>query len=87
MVRYRLYVISGYLSVIIGLLCAASVYNAGFLFYGMALSFFGFVFALLNILLNAKYDYEGDKYPKGFWGLFFCSFPIVFFFVMYKLGR
>ena len=73
------------MSVIIGIVSAMSAYKPQFLFYGIGLSIIGFLFAGTNIVLNAKYDYEGDKFPRGYWGMFFNSLPVVFLLVMIKM--
>lgn len=81
----RLYVASGYLSVAIGVASALSAYKPQLLFYGMGLSILGFIFAGTNIVLNAKYEFEGDRYPRGYWGLFLNSLPVVFLILMVRL--
>ncbi len=88
MLRYRFYVFSGYISILIGVLSTLSAFRANLLFYGVAFSILGFIFAILNIVLNAKYEYEGEKFPQGYLGMFFNSLPILFFFfLMYKFGK
>lgn len=77
--------ISGYLSVVIGIVSALSAYRPQLLFYGIGLSIIGFIFAGLNIVLNAKYDCEGEGFPRGYWGMFFNSLPVVFLLVMVKM--
>lgn len=62
-----------------------SVYRPQLLFYGIGLSVIGFVFAGINIMLNAKHEYEGEKFPRGYWGMFFNSLPVVFLLLMVKL--
>lgn len=81
----RLYVVTGYVSVIVGIVSAASAWQPQFLFYGIGLSILGFACAGTNIVLNAKYEYEGEKFPRGYWGLFLNSLPVVFLILMVKM--
>jgi hypothetical protein len=46
--------------------------------YGMGLAILGFIFATVNIFLNAKYFSEQEKYPKGYLGMFLSSLPVIF---------
>lgn len=81
----RLYLFSGYFSVVIGIIASMSAYKPQLLFYGIGLSILGFICAGTNIVLNAKYEYEGEGFPRGYWGMFFNSLPVVFLLVMVKL--
>lgn len=74
----RVYVLSGWLSVAVGILAALSIYRMQFLFYGIALSAIGFTLAATNLYLNAKYFSEQEKFPKGYLGLFLSSLPVIF---------
>ena len=74
----RVYLLTGYLSVAIGLMAALSVCRMQFLFYGIALSAIGFTLAATNLYLNAKYFSEQEKFPKGYFGIFLSSIPIIF---------
>lgn len=73
-----IYKLTGYLSIAIGILAALSIYRIHYLYYGIALAIFGFVFAGINIFLNAKHYYEQEKYPKGYLGMFLSSLPVIF---------
>jgi len=44
----------------------------------VGLGFFGMLLAILNIFLNAKYFSDQEKTPKGLFGLFLSSMPIIF---------
>jgi hypothetical protein len=72
------YIVSGYLSVIIGILAAMSIYRMSFIFYGMGLAVLGFIFSGINIFLNAKYFSEQQKWPPGYIGMFLSSLPVIF---------
>lgn len=74
----RVYLISGYLSIVVGILAALSVCRMQFLFYGIALSAIGFTLAATNLYLNAKYFSEQEKFPKGYFGIFLSSLPVIF---------
>ena len=85
---YKLYRAFGYLSVAAGALGALSIFRKEFLFYGVALAFLGFLFSMGNIILNAKYEFETEKYPRGYWGLFLSSLPVIFFLLlMNRFGK
>jgi hypothetical protein len=81
---HAIYRLSGYLAVVTGLLSALCIFRKEYLFYGIPLAILGFLFSGLNIILNAKYEYEGEKYPRGYWGLFLSSLPVVFFLLLMK---
>jgi len=72
------YKILGYLSIVIGVLAALSIYRIQFAFYGIALGIFGFIISGINIFLNAKYYSEEEKYPKGYIGMVLSSLPVLF---------
>jgi hypothetical protein len=74
----HLYIISGYLSLIIGAVATLCIYRIQYLYYGVALAMLGFIFAGINIFLNSKYYYEQEKYPKGYLGMFLSSLPVIF---------
>ncbi|PBQ31306.1 hypothetical protein CNR22_05855 [Sphingobacteriaceae bacterium] len=78
----KLYKLSGYLSVGIGLLATLCVYQKQFMFYGVALAIFGFIFAVINIFLNEKHYSEQEKFPKGYIGMFLSSLPVIFLMLM-----
>jgi hypothetical protein len=82
MTRFTVYRICGYISVVIGILATLSISRPQLLYYGIALSIPGFALAMLNIVTNAKYEYEDVKYPAGYLGLFFSSLPVLFFLLM-----
>lgn len=73
-----IYYIVGYLSIVIGILAALSIYKIQFVFYGIALGIFGFIISGINIFLNTKYYYVEEKYPKGYLGMLLSSIPVLF---------
>lgn len=72
-----IYKLSGYLSIVIGIAGTLCIY-VKMMYYGVALSIFGLIFAVINIFLNQKYYSEQEQYPKGFIGMFLSSLPVVF---------
>jgi len=73
-----IYKMLGYLSILIGVLAALSIYRIQFAFYGIALGLLGFIVSGLNIFLNVKYYSEEEKYPKGYMGMVLSSIPVLF---------
>jgi hypothetical protein len=73
-----IYKMLGYLSILIGVLAALSIYRIQFAFYGIALGILGFIVSGLNVFLNVKYYYEEEKYPKGYLGMVLSSIPVLF---------
>ena len=73
-----LYKVSGYLSIVIGVIAALCIYRIQYMYYGVALAIFGFIFAGINIFLNEKYYHEQEKFPKGYIGMFLSSLPVIF---------
>jgi bacteriorhodopsin len=87
--RTRLiYLVSGYLSIAVGICAALSIYRMKWMMYGIALAIFGFIFAIINIFLNAKYFSDGEDYPKGYLGMFLSSLPVIFMLlIIFKFRR
>lgn len=73
-----IYRTSGYLSIIIGIICAASIYQLRYVFYGILLAILGFIFAGINIFLNHKFEFDEVKWPKGYIGMLLSSIPVLF---------
>lgn len=80
-----IYKITGYLSVIIGVLAALCIYKIQLMFYGIGFALLGFILGGINVFLNSKYFYDQEKYPKGYIGIFLSSVPILFMlFVIFR---
>lgn len=80
-----IYFISGYLSLIVGILAAFCIYRIQYITIGIGLAILGFICSGINIYLNTKYFYDLEKYPKGYLGMVFSSLPVLFMmFVIYK---
>lgn len=73
-----IYKVTGYLSILIGIIAALCIYRIQYVYYGIGLAIFGFIFAGINIFLNQKYYFDQEKYPKGYLGMFLSSLPVIF---------
>lgn len=73
-----LYKLSGYLSIVTGILATLCITRIQYMYYGVGLSIFGFIFAVINIFLNEKYYSEQVKFSKGYLGMFLNSLPVIF---------
>ncbi len=83
-----IYKLSGWLSLIIGLVCTLSIYQIRYVYYGVMLAILGFIFAGINIFLNQKFEFDDVKWPKGYIGMLLSSIPILFLlFVILKFKR
>lgn len=83
-----IYRVSGYLSIIIGIICTLSIYQLRYVFYGIMLAILGFIFAGINIFLNNKFEFDEVKWPKGYIGMLLSSIPVLFMlFVVLKFKK
>ena len=73
-----IYKLSGWLSVITGLACALSIYQVRYVYYGVMLAILGFIFASINIFLNQRFEFDEEKWPKGYVGMLLSSVPVLF---------
>ena len=81
----QIYFITGYLSLLIGICAALSMYKIQHIFLGIGIAILGFIVSGINIFLNAKYFYDLEKYPKGYLGMVFSSLPVLFtMFVIFR---
>jgi len=84
----KFYKLSGLLSIAFGIIAAISIYRIQWMYYGIAMAMFGFIFGTINIFLNSKYFSENEKWPKGYVGIFLSSLPVLFLmFVINKYKR
>ncbi len=74
----RVYLLTGYLSIIVGIAASLCIYRVWLIKYGVMLSIVGFILAGVNIFLNSKYDFDEEKFPKGYFGMFLSSLPVIF---------
>jgi hypothetical protein len=77
-----LYTITGWLSVMIGITCALSIYQLRYVYYGVALAILGFLFAGINIFLNQRFEFDEERWPKGYIGMLLSSVPVLFLLIV-----
>jgi hypothetical protein len=83
-----IYLVTGYLSIGVGILAALSIYRSHFLMYGMGLAFIGMMSGTVNVFLNERHRFDEEKFPKGYLGMFLSSLPVLFMiFLKYNSGR
>lgn len=75
-----LFRLSGYISIILGVLCCALLINPFLLFYSLLSAIVGFISSTINIYHNAKYEYT--KFSIGYIGMLLCSVPVIFLMVL-----
>jgi hypothetical protein len=75
---HSIYKITGWLSVIIGVAATLCISRINWMYYAVALAIAGLVLSITNIFLNAKYFSEDEKIPKGYFGMFMSSLPVIF---------
>jgi hypothetical protein len=73
-----IYLVSGYLSVIVGIAATMCIFRIQWMYYGVGLALIGLILAITNIFLNAKYFYDQERIPKGYFGMFMSSLPVIF---------
>ena len=78
MTPYKLYKIAGKLSIIFGVIGAVCLVNIRTVPVALLLAITGFVFAGVNIFLDAKYEINDRKFPLGFIGMILSSIPVLF---------
>ena len=84
----KLYKISGYLSLTFGILCCLFIIllvlknDTLFLLLSLVNTFFGFIFSITNIYLNAKYEITPKRISSGFAGLILSSVPVIFLMIL-----
>lgn len=84
----NLYKSTGYLSLVFGVLCCLFIVllvitdNPLFLMLSLINTFLGFVSAIINIFLNAKYEISKKNFSMGFAGLILSSVPVAFLMIL-----
>ncbi len=84
----KLYEISGKLSLFFGIASCTFIIlgaikpNSLYLMFSLINTILGFVFSIINIYLNAKYEIEKKKFTLGFGGLILSSVPVIFLMLM-----
>ena len=83
-----IYFLSGYLSLLFGIAATICICRIEWMYYGIALAFFGLIFSITNIFLNTKYYSEQEKIAKGYFGMFLSSLPVIFMMlIIFKFGK
>lgn len=82
-----LYTLSGYLSLLIGIAAASCVFKMALMPIGIGLAIVGILAAVLNIFLNTRFQFDVEKFPKGYLGLFLSSLPVLFMLFMIFKSR
>jgi len=72
------YLLTGYLSVLTGVVATLCIFKIQHMYYGVGLSIIGFVLAGVNIFMGVKNEYDEDKFSWGYLGMFLSSLPVVF---------
>lgn len=78
MTPYKLYKISGVLSIVFGVFGAVCLVDIRTVPVAMLLAIVGFVFAGVNIFLDAKHEIHDRKFPIGYIGMILSSLPVLF---------
>jgi hypothetical protein len=74
----NLFKISGYVSVVLGLLSTLCLFSPEYLFFALLFAIIGFTFSTINIYLNAKYEITKSNFSIGYIGMILSSVPVIF---------
>lgn len=83
---YRLYILTGYLSVLAGVISVMGISRIKWLYMACGIGALGMVLGIINIFLNTRYFSDSEKMPKGYFGLFLSALPIVFWYLVFRAG-
>ena len=83
----NLFKLSGYASILLGIIATASIINPHYLMMGLLCSIVGFVFSTINIYLNTKYEITKKVFSLGYIGMILCSIPVVFLLILIIKGN
>ncbi len=81
----RIYILTGYLSVLCGIISVMGISRIKWLYMACGIGALGMVLGIINIFLNTRYFSESEKMPKGYFGLFLSALPIVFMVLVFKM--
>jgi hypothetical protein len=79
---HKLYRALGIISIVIGVIAVALIFFPKWIPLAMPLVILGFAAAGGNIYLNNKYEFDEQKWPLGYIGMFINSLPIVFLLIL-----
>ena len=83
-----LYLLLGYLSVLLGAISVMGMSRIKWLYMSSGIGALAMVLGLVNIFMSVRYFSEEEKTPKGYFGLFLGALPIVFLMlVLFKFGK
>ncbi|MBL7894358.1 MAG: hypothetical protein JNK50_03620 [Bacteroidia bacterium] len=84
---FKLYKIAGMLSIVFGVLGAVCLVNIRTVPAALLLAVTGFIFAGINIFIDAKYEIHDRKFPLGYIGMILSSLPVLFLLAFIFLRR
>ena len=79
---FKVYKISGIVSLVFGILGACCLISLRTVPFGLLFSVLGFIVSGVNVFLDAKHEFSGKKYPLGYAGMILSSLPVVFLMIM-----
>lgn len=85
MLVYRLYRLTGYLSLLAGIFSVMGMARIKWLYMASGIGALAMILGIINIFINARFFSESEKIPKGYFGLFLGALPIVFTLLVFKL--
>jgi hypothetical protein len=79
---FKVYKISGIVSLVFGILAACCLISIRTLPFGLLFSVLGFILSGVNVFLDAKHEFSGKKYPLGYAAMILSSLPVVFLMII-----
>lgn len=79
-----LFKLSGFISVVLGVISCAVLINPFLLFYSLLSAIIGFIFSTINVFHKTKYEYK--EFALGYVGMLLCSGPVIFIIVLILRG-
>lgn len=77
----NLFKLSGYLSISFGAFSVLSLISPKYLFFGLLFAIISFIFSVINIYLNTKYEILKKGFSLGYIGMLLASIPVIFLLV------
>ena len=78
----NLFKLSGILSLVFGTLSCLILIKPYLLMFALLSAIIGFIFSILNIYMNAKYEITKKAFSVGYIGMMLSSFPVIFLLVI-----
>lgn len=79
---FKVYKISGIVSLVFGILAATCLISIRTVPFGLLFSILGFILSGVNVFLDAKHEFSGKKYPLGYAGMILSSLPVIFLMIL-----